>query len=103
MNQEAKDVWIMTFGNKQEAHDYAGRKVKKNAYNNRSSQFGWNVDHIRPVSEGGKDILCNKVACHILTNDEKGDDFPHWEANNQRWKAMRVKGKKDCYKIVADH
>lgn len=100
MNKD--QVWNKTFGNRTEAYDYAGRKVKKSAYNSRDSQYGWNVDHIRPLSDGGKDVLCNAVACNIETNEEKSDTYPIWNANNQSWRAERIKNHRDCYKIVSN-
>lgn len=95
-----KEVWIKSFGEASEGIDYSGRKVKYSAYNNRNSRYAWNTDHIRPISDGGTNKLCNLIACHIDTNDEKGDDFPHWEANGKRFKVKRTS--KNCYKIISN-
>jgi len=54
VSYEKKEVWIKCFGDKPEGVDYSGRVVKYNAYNNRSSRYGWNVDHIRPISDAGR-------------------------------------------------
>lgn len=48
----------------------------KAAYNDRGSDYGWNVDHIFPQSRSGKTTESNLIYCHILTNDEKADKFP---------------------------
>ena len=90
MNKESSMIWLNTFGNVNEARDYAGRIVVRSAYNTRNSGYGWNVDHVRPISDGGTNMACNKIACHILTNEQKGDLFPHWTANNKRFKAIRA-------------
>lgn len=90
-------IWENSFGNVQTAYDYAGRKVHKSAYNNRFSNYGWNIDHIRPISLGGTSKQCNLIVTHIATNDEKKNRFPHWKANEQRFKA--VKKSKNCYDI----
>ncbi|QVK20405.1 hypothetical protein KHQ82_08730 [Mycoplasmatota bacterium] len=99
-NNNKEEVWNNTCGNRNECRDYSGRLMKKSAYNNRSSKYSWNIDHIRPISDGGTDKMCNKIANHVLTNDEKGDDFPHWKANGKRFKARRIS--KNCYKIVSN-
>ena len=94
-------VWEKYCGSKSQCYDYSGRIIHYSAYNNRNSRFGWNIDHIRPVSGGGTDQLCNLIPTHILTNDEKGDSFPHWEANGAKFKAIRIA--KNCYKIVKNN
>ena len=38
----------------------------------------------------------------ILTNEEKGDYFPHWKANGKRYKAKKIKGKSGEYDIYLD-
>ena len=32
----------------------------------------------------------------------KADKFPHWEANNRRFHAVRVKGSRVAYEIIED-
>lgn len=96
------DVWNKFYGNKENVTDYAGRKMKKSACGNPNSDFHPTLDHIRPLSDGGSDVLENIEICHRITNEEKGDDFPHWETNGKRFKAIRVKGNKKAYKIIPD-
>lgn len=74
------EVWNKIFGNKTEIYDYAGRLIKKSACGNPYSKFFPTIDHIRPLSRGGCDILANIIICHRDTNEEKGDSFPHWMA-----------------------
>ena len=33
--------------------------IKRTEYGNRESEYGWEIDHIRPVSDGGSDALGN--------------------------------------------
>jgi 5-methylcytosine-specific restriction endonuclease McrA len=33
--------------------------IGKREYGNRKSQYGWEIDHITPKSEGGSDVLSN--------------------------------------------
>lgn len=94
------DVWNAAFGNRETATDYAGRVIKKSACGNPNSSFHPTLDHIRPLSEGGMDVVENIVICHRDTNAEKADNFPHWKANGHAYKAIRVKGSKKAYQII---
>ena len=63
--------WEKEFGNVNEAKDFAGRLIKKCAYGQVNSKYGWDIDHIQPLSKGGKDNDENKQIVHVITNDEK--------------------------------
>jgi hypothetical protein len=39
--------------------DQCGAWIARNQYGNRNSRYGWEVDHIKPESEGGGDELSN--------------------------------------------
>jgi hypothetical protein len=43
-------------------------------YGNTTSQWGWEVDHITPVSRGGIDAINNLQALHWQNNRHKGDN-----------------------------
>lgn len=99
LNKEtALRLWTQQFGACQKAIDFAGREIAKAAYNNRSSKFGWNVDHILPQSRGGKTADHNLICCHILTNDEKSDRFPCFKANQ---KAFEIQKRQNHYEIIS--
>lgn len=56
INQEtANMLWKKQFGNVQKAKDFAEREIAKAAYGDENSSYGWNLDHILPQSQGGKD------------------------------------------------
>jgi mannose-6-phosphate isomerase-like protein (cupin superfamily) len=57
------------------------------------------LDHIRPLSKGGKDVLQNLTICNRITNQEKGDRFSTWNANGKTFQAIRVKGNRAAYQI----
>lgn len=42
-------------------------------HGNRNSQYGWEIDHIRPVSQGGGDQLTNLQPLNWQNNAAKGD------------------------------
>ena len=99
INREtALRLWKACFGNKQKAYDFTGRIIAKAAYNDRNSEFGWNIDHILPQSRGGKTADHNLICCHILTNDEKADKFPCFVANGKEYE---IRKKQNHYEIVA--
>ena len=93
------EVWNKFYGNKTEVYDYAGRLMKKSACGNPYNKFFPTIDHIRPLSKGGSDILENIIICHRDTNEEKGNLFPHWKANGNRYLASRVRGTRNRYVI----
>ena len=84
------DVWNKCYGNADEVYDYAGRLMKKSACGNPNSKYHSTLDHIRPLSKGGSDVLDNIVVCHRDINAEKSDKFPAWKANGRRFHAIRV-------------
>ena len=96
------EIWNNRYGNTEEIVDYAGRVIKKSACGNPNSKFHPTLDHIRPLSKGGRDILENIVICHRYTNEEKSDRFPHWTANGTRFIAFRVRGTRNAYKIYKE-
>lgn len=83
-------LWDKSFGRETKVTDFAGREMAKGAYNDRNSKYGWNVDHILPVSRGGKTADYNLVCCNIETNDEKADKFPCFTANGRNFEIIRV-------------
>lgn len=96
------DVWNRCYGNVEEVCDYAGRLMKKSACGNPNSKYHPTLDHIRPLSKSGSDVLDNIVVCHRDTNTEKADKFPAWKANGRRFHAVRVRGSRVAYEIIED-
>ena len=96
------DVWNKYFGKADEVVDYAGRLMKKSACANPNSKYFPTLEHIRPLSNGGSNVLENIIICHRLTNEEKADAFPHWKANGKKFHAERVRGSSKAYVIIED-
>ena len=91
LNKEtAMRLWNKTFGKETKVYDFAGRQMVKGAYNDRKSDYGWNVDHILPQSKGGVTADHNLVCCNIKTNDEKADKFPCFTANKNKFEIIKV-------------
>ena len=91
LNKEtAMRLWSKFYGKATKVKDFTGREIVKGAYNNRNSEFGWNVDHILPQSRGGKTADYNLIICHISTNDEKADKFPVFNANGKKFEILKV-------------
>ena len=65
------DVWNRVFGAKQEAYDYAGRLMKKSACGDPKNPYHPTLDHIRPLSAGGCDVLENIIICHRDTRKKQ--------------------------------
>lgn len=92
-------LWNKSFGKETKVKDYAGRLMAKGAYNDRGSEFGWNIDHVLPQSRGGKTADYNLVCCHILTNDEKADKFPCFKANGITYEIIKVENHYEIQRV----
>ena len=92
-------LWEQIFPKQSEVYDYAGRRMVKADMGNATSKYSPTIDHIRPLSRGGKDSIENIVICNRITNQEKADSFPNWAANGKRFQAKRVRGTSDEYDI----
>ena len=91
LNREtAMRLWNKSFGKATKVYDFTGRQMVKGAYNDRKSDYGWNVDHILPQSKGGVTADYNLICCHIKTNDEKADKFPCFTANEKKFEIIKV-------------
>jgi len=55
--------------------DPAGNVIYKPSYGKNSTK-GWEVDHKKPVSKGGKDSLGNLQPLQSKENKEKGNEYP---------------------------
>lgn len=61
--------------------DYAGAWIKRDEYGNTDSQFGWEIDHIKPLSQDGTYATNNLLPLQWENNRHKDDNYPEWETN----------------------
>lgn len=63
--------------------DRCGSEIHWHLYGNTDSQYGWEIDHIKPVAKGGSDAIDNLQPLQWATNREKGDTYP-WNCDQIR-------------------
>ncbi len=56
--------------------DPYGNKIRKGSYGTHG-EYGWEVDHKKPISEGGSDSPRNPQALHWKENWRKGSQYPY--------------------------
>ncbi|HHY34676.1 MAG TPA: HNH endonuclease [Firmicutes bacterium] len=56
--------------------DPYGNKIRKGSYGTHG-EYGWEVDHKKPISEGGSDSPRNLQAVHWKENRRKGSQYPY--------------------------
>lgn len=77
-DQEILNVWqkgtiVLGYDKDKYRKDECGAWMEYGNYGNRSSILSWEIDHITPVANGGKDILSNLRPLQWRNNLDKSD------------------------------
>jgi len=58
--------------------DVCGASMQRGEYG-KTQRWGWEIDHIKPVSKGGTDDISNLQPLHWENNRHKEDKWPNWD------------------------
>jgi hypothetical protein len=58
--------------------DTCGARMDRSRYGDRSSSFGWEIDHVIPVALGGSNDFNNLQPLRWENNAHESDDWPYW-------------------------
>ena len=76
--KEEKDVWnkAQSTSDPNVSLDVCENEIHFNKYGDTSSNYGWEIDHIKPVAKGDTDDFDNLQPLYWRTNRSKGDNWP---------------------------
>lgn len=90
--------------------DACGAWMIRGRYNDRSSSFGWEVDHIYPesklkdmnVPQQKIDDICNLRPLNWHNNESKGSDYPHYQAKIKAEVITDETGQKNDVNVICE-
>lgn len=76
--QIVEEVWSHAHKEGGKFYDAYDNQIKREEYGNVNSQYGWEIDHKNPVSNGGTDnVSRNLRPLQWRENRNKGDTYPY--------------------------
>ena len=72
----AKGTPISGYDPKVRRRDVCGHEIEYGAHGSTTSSYGWEIDHKKPVANGGTDDISNLQALYWETNRDKADKEP---------------------------
>ena len=82
--EEALSIWEHEMGKKEYAYDFAGKKIKFDAYL-KNNEVGWVITFLRPLSLGGSNNLNNIIIMHHRTFNERNDQYPKFTIDEKEY------------------
>lgn len=86
--KSALKFWDETYGEKAYiVKDFHGNYMCRDAYADKDFQVdikgkkvncGWNIHHMKPKSQGGKNAKENLICTNITTNEKAGNKTTYW-------------------------
>jgi 5-methylcytosine-specific restriction endonuclease McrA len=56
--------------------DICGNAMKYSEHGNTNSEYGWELDHIKPIAKGGENTFDNLQPLQWQNNRTKADNYP---------------------------
>ena len=72
----AKGKPIANYDEKVWRHDVCGKVMKYSEHGNTDSEYGWEIDHIKPTAKEGPNTWDNLQPLNWKVNRSKGDTYP---------------------------
>ena len=72
-----KGIVVTGYDSNEYRKDACSAWIRKASYGT-EGEYGWEIDHIKPVAKNGSDDLSNLQPLHWKNNRHKGDDYPSW-------------------------
>lgn len=82
--EQALKVWLHEFGDVDFAHDFTGRKIKRDDYLV-ENQVGWVVSYVCPLELGGPTHEGNIIILNHNTAYEKANNYPEFEVVGKKY------------------
>ncbi len=82
--------------------DYAGAWICRGQYGQQTA-YGWEIDHVRPLSLDGSYNLSNLLPLHWQNNLAKSDDFPAWRSETTSEGVRNVESEKRWFVKAEDY